>query len=210
MGVEWVEFDVKLTKDQVPILFHDETLERTTGASGNVADMMFEDIRNLEAGSWFGDTFAGIRIPTLEEAVEVLLERKLGFSLCSPVLPQIALADFLESGAYDSHLRRIRRVFEENLALMTRTIEASFPAATKISQPAGGFVLWLELPRRFDSRALFDEALEQGICFAPGDVFSASRRFRNCLRLSAGHAWNDDMEQGIRRLGRLAQTLLAR
>jgi glycerophosphoryl diester phosphodiesterase len=81
MGVEWVEFDVKLTKDQVPILFHDETLERTTGAAGNVADMTFEDIRSLEAGSWFGDSFAGIKIPTLEEAVEVLLERNLGLNL---------------------------------------------------------------------------------------------------------------------------------
>ncbi len=139
-----------------------------------------------------------------------VLERKLAFSLCSPVLPQVALADFLASGAYDAHLRRIRRIFEDNLARMTRTIEASFPADTKVSQPAGGFVLWLELPKRFDSRLLFDEALEQGICFAPGDVFSASRRFRNCLRLSVGSGWTDSVEDGVQRLGRLAQGLLAR
>ncbi len=139
-----------------------------------------------------------------------VMERKLAFSLCGPVLPQVALADYLASGAYDAHLRRIRRIFEENLARMTRTIEASFPADTKVSQPAGGFVLWLELPRRFDSRSLFDEALEQGICFAPGDVFSASRRFRNCLRLSVGSGWSDRIEDGIRRLGQLAQELLAR
>jgi DNA-binding transcriptional MocR family regulator len=139
-----------------------------------------------------------------------VMERKLAFSLCGPVLPQVALADFLESGAYDTHLRSIRRLFEENLARMTRTIEKSFPADTKVSRPAGGFALWLELPRRFDSRALFDEALEHGICFAPGDVFSASRRFRNCLRLSAGHVWDDRIEDGVSRLGQLAKTLLAR
>jgi DNA-binding transcriptional MocR family regulator len=139
-----------------------------------------------------------------------VLERKLAFSLCGPALPQIALADFLASGAYEPHLRRIRRVCEDNLARMTRTVEANFPNGTKVSRPAGGFVLWLELPNRLDSRALFDEALEQGICFAPGDVFSAGRRFRNCLRLSAGHVWNDRVEQGVRRLGRLAKTLLAR
>ena len=139
-----------------------------------------------------------------------LMERKLAFTLCGPALPQIALADFLESGAYDTHLRRIRRIFEQNLARMTRAIEASFPADTKVSRPAGGFVLWLELPRRFDSRALFDEAIEHGICFAPGDVFSASRRFRNCLRLSAGHVWSERVEDGVRRLGRLAKAQLAR
>ncbi|CAB3773620.1 PLP-dependent aminotransferase family protein [Paraburkholderia humisilvae] len=139
-----------------------------------------------------------------------LMEHKLAFTLCGPALPQIALADFLESGAYDTHLRRIRRIFEQNLARMTRTIEASFPADTKVSRPAGGFMLWLELPRGFDSRQLFEKALEQGICFAPGDVFSASRRFRNCLRLSAGHVWNERIEDGVRRLGRLAKALLAR
>ncbi len=81
MGVEWVELDVKLTKDQVPILFHDETLDRTTNGHGNVADMLFEDIRHLEAGSWFSDSFAGIKIPTLEEAVDILLEHNLGVNI---------------------------------------------------------------------------------------------------------------------------------
>jgi DNA-binding transcriptional MocR family regulator len=138
-----------------------------------------------------------------------VMERKLAFSLCGAVLPQVALAEFLASGAYDAHLRTIRRLFQVNLGHLARAVEASFPAETKMSRPTGGFVLWLELPRPFDSRALFDEAIEQGICFAPGDVFSAGRRFRNCLRLSAGHAWNERIEDGVRRLGRLAHALLA-
>ena len=78
-----------------------------------------------------------------------------------------------------------------------------------LSRPAGGFALWVELPKGFDSRALFDEALEQGICFAPGDVFSASRRYRNCLRLSAGSTWSERIDQGVRRLGKLARSQLS-
>ena len=139
-----------------------------------------------------------------------VLERKMAFSLCGPLLPQVALADFLAGGAYDAHLRRMRRCFERNLAHLARAVEASFPAGTKVSQPAGGFVLWLELPKAFDSRALFDEALEQGLCFAPGDVFSASRRYRHCLRLSAGHEWSERLERGVRRLGLLARRQLDR
>lgn len=81
MGVEWVEFDVKLTRDTVPILFHDDTLDRTTNGSGKVALMEYEDLRQLEAGSWFGDSFAGVKIPTLEEAVDVLLSRGLGVNV---------------------------------------------------------------------------------------------------------------------------------
>ena len=82
MGVEWVEFDVKITKDHVPILFHDDTLERTTnGGDRPVAECTYDEIRALEAGSWFGESFAGIKIPTLEEALEVLIEHDLGLNL---------------------------------------------------------------------------------------------------------------------------------
>lgn len=81
MGVDWVELDVKLTKDGVPVIFHDDTLDRTTNGSGPVAMATYEDLLQLEAGSWFGDSFAGIKIPTLEEAVDVLLARGLGLNL---------------------------------------------------------------------------------------------------------------------------------
>lgn len=117
MGIAWVELDVKLTKDQVPILFHDETLERTTNGSGPVAHTTYEDIRQLEAGSWFSDSFAGIRIPTLEEAIEVLLERDLGLNLEIKPCPgreketaEVAL-DIL-SQYWDDHERLLISSFE--------------------------------------------------------------------------------------------------
>ncbi|MDH5721914.1 MAG: glycerophosphoryl diester phosphodiesterase [Alphaproteobacteria bacterium] len=81
MGVEWVEFDVKLTKDEVPILFHDSTLDRTTSGTGNVADRTYKEIMELDCGSWFGESFIGIQIPTLEQAIDVLIERGLGLNL---------------------------------------------------------------------------------------------------------------------------------
>ena len=81
LGVEWVELDVKLTKDNVPIIFHDEELDRTTNGTGLVAQTNYEDLRDLDAGSWFGDSFASVRIPTLEEAVDILLKHNLGLNL---------------------------------------------------------------------------------------------------------------------------------
>ncbi len=81
MGTQWVELDVKLTRDNVPIVFHDETLERTTNGSGAVMHTDYADIQALEAGSWFADAFSGIKIPTLEEAVDILLKHNLGLNL---------------------------------------------------------------------------------------------------------------------------------
>jgi len=81
MGAEWVELDVKLTSDSEAIIFHDDDLYRCTGADGLVADTSFEEIRNKDAGTWFSDSFVGERIPTLEEAIEAIIERKLGLNL---------------------------------------------------------------------------------------------------------------------------------
>ncbi|MCB1783104.1 MAG: glycerophosphoryl diester phosphodiesterase [Alphaproteobacteria bacterium] len=81
MGIEWVELDVKLTKDEVAVIFHDDDLDRTTNGHGPIAQMTYEDLRQLECGSWFAESFAGLKIPTLEEAVEVIIERGMGFNM---------------------------------------------------------------------------------------------------------------------------------
>jgi glycerophosphoryl diester phosphodiesterase len=81
LGIEWVELDVKLTKDNVPIIFHDEELNRCTGASGLVCEMDFKSLRELDAGSWFGDSFIGEKIPSLEEALNAILERNMSVNL---------------------------------------------------------------------------------------------------------------------------------
>jgi DNA-binding transcriptional MocR family regulator len=133
--------------------------------------------------------------------MKAVLDRKFASTLCGPVLPQVAIADLLASGGYDSHLRRMRRVFADNIDNMIRMVDRSFPRDTRVTRPAGGFVLWLELPEGVASRTLFSAAIDAGICFAPGDVFSASGRYANCLRLSAGHRWSPWIEDGLRTLG---------
>jgi len=141
---------------------------------------------------------------------EKILAAKFAHTLCGAALPQAALAEFLATSGYENHLRRIRRMFKDNIEWMTRAIDRSFPVGTKVSRPAGGFVLWVELPKPLRSRDLFDRALKKGICFAPGDVFSASARYANCLRLSCGYGWSDSIEKGIETLGALARAALAR
>jgi DNA-binding transcriptional MocR family regulator len=138
-----------------------------------------------------------------------ILRAKVALTLCAPSLPQAALADFLAAGGFDSHLRRLRRTLEDGLDHMRRAVERTFPAGTRVSRPAGGFVLWLELPAPVSSRALYHQALQRGVCFAPGDVFSATDRYDHCLRLSAGHPWDARIEAGVRLLGEMAGEAVA-
>jgi glycerophosphoryl diester phosphodiesterase len=80
-GAAWIEFDVKLTSDGHPVVIHDPTLERTTNGKGKVAETTLAAIRELDAGSWFGSRFAGEKVPTLEEALEVMSGLAMGFNL---------------------------------------------------------------------------------------------------------------------------------
>jgi DNA-binding transcriptional MocR family regulator len=139
-----------------------------------------------------------------------VLAAKFASTLCGPALPQVALANFLASGGYDSHLRRMRRTFETSIGRMMATVHKTFPPGTRITQPAGGFVLWVELPKGLSTRDLFEQALERGICFAPGDVFSVSGRYANCLRLSCGHGWDARIESALGTLGQLAGAAMSR
>jgi glycerophosphoryl diester phosphodiesterase len=69
-----VEFDVMLTQDAMPILMHDETLERTTSGRGAVAASVWRDIARLDAGSWFGAQFAGETVPSFEQTGRLCVE----------------------------------------------------------------------------------------------------------------------------------------
>jgi len=71
-GADAVEFDVHVSRDGEPVLFHDRTLERTTDGDGPLVDRALAELRSLDAGSWFGHDFVGERIPSLRHALERL------------------------------------------------------------------------------------------------------------------------------------------
>lgn len=74
LTADQIEFDVHMTKDGQLVIIHDSTVDRTTDGSGSIADMTFEEVRALDAGSWFDASFAGTQIPTLKEVLEIIPE----------------------------------------------------------------------------------------------------------------------------------------
>ncbi len=72
LGVTWVEFDVKLSADGKVIVFHDDTLERTTDGQGPLTDVSLAELSLLDAGGWFDEAFRGEPVPTLEDAITIL------------------------------------------------------------------------------------------------------------------------------------------
>lgn len=80
-GVLWVEVDVKLTHDGIPVIMHDDTLERTTNGHGAVRDSDAAALRQLDAGSWFNAGFAGEKVPTLAEMLRLVLDLGMAINL---------------------------------------------------------------------------------------------------------------------------------
>lgn len=70
LGTDLIEFDVQLTLDQVPVIFHDEGLERTTNSWKDIASITLEELHQLDAGKWFSPFYKGEKVPTLSEALD--------------------------------------------------------------------------------------------------------------------------------------------
>ena len=69
--ISWIEFDVQLSKDGIPVIIHDYTLERTTNGQGFVREKTYAELSQLDAGSWFSPVYAGEKIPTLEDVLDL-------------------------------------------------------------------------------------------------------------------------------------------
>jgi DNA-binding transcriptional MocR family regulator len=125
-------------------------------------------------------------------------------TLASPSLPQLVIAEFIQSGGYDRFLRRLRATFLNQVQAMAQAVARYFPPGTKVSRPAGGFVIWVELPEKVDSMKLYRAALAQNISIVPGIVFSPARRFNHHIRLSCGQPWSPAIDRAVQTLGKLA------
>jgi DNA-binding transcriptional MocR family regulator len=130
---------------------------------------------------------------------------KLLTSVAAPSLPQLVVAEFLESGSYDRHVRRLRTTLACQLESVRQAIAKYFPAGTRISRPAGGYMLWIELPPKIDGLKLHRAALLERISILPGTLFSATGRYKNYIRINCGHVWTKNHDQALLTLGRLCE-----
>ncbi len=117
---------------------------------------------------------------------------------------QLALAEFLTNGGYDRHLRSLRAVYMRQTTQMRDAIGRCFPKDTRVTQPEGGSVLWVEMPGGINALTLHEQALKEGIAVAPGVMFTLGDQYRNCIRLNAAF-WSEQVEKAIARLGKLAR-----
>ncbi|MEK7949301.1 aminotransferase-like domain-containing protein [Luteolibacter soli] len=162
--------------------------------------------RVIHCGSVSKTIAPGLRVGWLVPGPHLAEIRRLKSIQCpwNGTLSELVIAGLLDAGGYDRHLRRIRGLYAGQCAQTREAVLRHFPDYARVNRPAGGFVLWVEMPAGFDSQAFTQAALKKGISLSPGTIFSASGGLNHCFRLSCGFAFGERTLEAISTLGKLA------
>jgi glycerophosphoryl diester phosphodiesterase len=126
-GATLVEFDVRTTADGVPVVIHDRTVDRTTGGSGAVWELTADEVRSLDAGSWFSPAYAGVRVPLLAEALDVLAGAGLLLEIKPPATLEqvkVIVAAVAERGLLH---RTVVQSFDPQILRLVRSVAPDVP-----------------------------------------------------------------------------------
>ncbi len=113
-----------------------------------------------------------------------VLHMKYATSATNVPVTQLAVAAFIRDGHYHRHVRRMRQIYHSNMETYTCWIRQYFPCDICVTRPQGGYMLWVELPEIVDMVCVAKQLCEMKIQVAPGSLFSASGKYRNCLRIN--------------------------
>lgn len=148
--------------------------------------------------------FPGVRVGSISahgRALEGLVALKHATDLSDALPLQAGLARFVESGAYDRHLVRIRSLLRSRHAALNQALASAMPGGTTWTKPDGGYQLWLELPFEVDTRDLLTDASRAGVLFSPGASFMPDARPSRGMRLTVACADEAELRRGIAALG---------
>ena len=124
-------------------------------------------------------------------------------------LPQLAVAELLATRYYDRHLKRLRLQVAEQTRRYAQVLRDVLPSGTRMTSPAGGNLLWVQLPG-VDGTAVYRRLLQQGVGVFPGEIFSLRGKHRGFLRISCGALWSPAIERAIDLLGKTVTDLSSR
>jgi DNA-binding transcriptional MocR family regulator len=166
-----------------------------------------DGLPNLLVGSFSKSLLGGGRVGYLAARspwIERLTDLKNTSTLANATLPEAVAAECLATGLYERHLRRLSPRLQAGVRVLREGIKRHFPPGTRVSDPRGGYLLWVELPWGSDGLALFHAARGEGVSIAPGCLFSLGGGLDRFIRLNAGAG--GDLEAALGILGRLAGT----
>ena len=137
-----------------------------------------------------------------------LLQKKYAVSGTNAPSIQLAVSAFIREGYYHRHLRRMRQIYQRNMEIYTGWLREYFPSGICVTRPKGGFMLWVELPAQVDMVCVSRQLCRLKIHVAPGSLFSAAGKYRNCLRINCALPAVEKHRQVMVKLGEAVKLAL--
>ena len=145
-----------------------------------------------------------------ERYYDHILELKQATSSAVASITQLGVTEYLRSGEYERLLARSRRAYREQVRHMRYLLARHLPEEIRITDPQGGYVLWIELPGKIDSLEVFNQAMRQNVGITPGLMFSATRRYRNFIRINCGAPPGSGIEDAVEALGQIVERMMTK
>jgi 2-aminoadipate transaminase len=144
-----------------------------------------------------------------DDIMDNLVIAKQASDLHSNYFTQRVVYQFLQDNNMDQHVQKIRNMYRKQRDLMIRMIQEHFPPEVQYTQPEGGMFIWVTLPLGLSSMNLFDLAIKEDVAFVPGEAFYVNDAEKNTLRLNFSNSDREKIEEGIKRLGKAIEKLMA-
>ncbi len=164
------------------------------------------------AGSFSKILAPGCRVAWIcaePEIVEKYMFAKQGADLQAPSSAQLEVNMFMEMFDLDEHVKKICTVYKHKRDVMLQMMEENFPDCVKWNKPEGGLFIWVTLPEEINAKDILDVCLENRVMFVTGSMFYPNGGVYNTLRLNFSWMSEDDIKEGIRRMGTAIKQALA-
>ncbi len=143
-----------------------------------------------------------------EEIIDKLIVAKQSADLCTPIFNQEIAGRYLQSGKYDENIQKIITLYRHKRDLMHEYLTKFMPEGVTWTKPEGGLFLFVTLPQNMNSRDLFNIAIQENVAFVIGDVFFCDGGGQNTLRLNFSYVSDEQMLEGVKRLGSAIKRLM--
>jgi len=183
--------DLRFTGQSVPAIYSLDT-EKQVIVLGTFSKLLCPGLR-----------LAWMMAPA--EWMDRMIVAKQAMDLCSPSFTQLIVAEYMKRGLLLGQIEKIRRLYAIKRQAMLNALEKYMPKGVTWTKPEGGLFLWIKLPKQMSANALFPEAIKNKVAYVTGSAFHCNGKGQNTMRLNFSYSSEEQIEEGIRRLGRMVK-----
>lgn len=137
------------------------------------------------------------------EWMDKMVVAKQSMDLCSSTYTQLMVAEFMKRGLLPKQIERIRRLYAKKREVMLEALRKYMPEGVEWTEPEGGLFLWVKLPKKMNTSALFPKAVENKVIYVVGSAFHCDGKGQNTMRLNFSYPSEEQISKGIERLARM-------